>query len=133
MDVVVRGEKVIEGDCVLLSCGDSERIMRVRDVDGCQIRLDGEVKSIERDWCKVLVQVEERGQITYSLMHTKLRNVELTDRVHVWSKVNAKQIDRVRRYGNNECESLAPQGKSSFKGLPKRGRQAAGRPPERVM
>ena len=59
--------------------------------------------------------------------------MEVTERVHVWSKVNAKQIDRVRRHGNNECESLAAQGESSFKGVPKRGRQTAGRPPERVM
>ena len=114
MDVVVKGERAVVGDCVLLSCGDSERIMRVRDVDGCQIRLDGEVKSVEGNWCKVLVQVEERGRITYSLMHTRLRNVELTERVHVWSKVNTKQIDRVRRYGNDECEYWAPLGESSF-------------------
>ena len=51
MDVVVKGERAVAGDCVLLSCGDSERIMRVRDVDGCQTRLDGVVKSVERDWC----------------------------------------------------------------------------------
>ena len=114
MDVVVKGERAVVGVCVLLSCGDSERIMRVRDVDGCQIRLDGEVKSVEGNWCKVLVQAEERGRITYSLMHTRLRDVELTERVHVWSKVNAKQIDRVRRYGNDECEYWAPLGESSF-------------------
>ena len=114
MDVVVKGEKVIEGDCVLLSCSDSERMMRVRDVDGCQIRLNGVVKSVERDWCKILVQAEERGRITDSLMHTRLRDVELTERVNVWSKVNAKQIDRVRRYGNDECEYWAPLGESSF-------------------
>ena len=108
------GEKVIADDCVLLSCRNSARLLRVQDVDRCQIRLDGEVKSVERDWCKVLVQVEERGRITYSLMHTRLRDVELTERVHLWSKVNAKQIDRVRRYGNDECEYWAPLGESSF-------------------
>ena len=114
MDVVVKGERAVVGDCVLLSCGDSERMMRVRDVDGCQIRLNGVVKSVERDWCKVLVQAEERGRITYSLMHTRLRDVALTERVNVWSKVNAKQIDRVKRYGNDECEFWAPLGESSF-------------------
>ena len=114
MDIVAKGERAVAGDCVLLSCGDSERMMRVRDVNGCQIRLDGVVKSVEGNWCKVLVQVEERGRITYSLMHTRLRVVELTERVHVWSKVNAKQIDRVRRYGNDECEFWAPLGESSF-------------------
>ncbi len=114
MDVVVKGERAVAGDCVLLSCGDSERIMRVRDVDRCQIRLDGVVKSIERDWCKVLVHAEERGRITYPLMHTRLRNVEITERVHIWSKVNAKQIDRVRRYGNNEYDFWAPLRESSF-------------------
>ena len=61
MDVVVKGERAVVGDYVLLSCGDSERILRVRDVDGCQIRLDGVVKSVERDWCKVLVQAEGCG------------------------------------------------------------------------
>ena len=44
MDVVVKGERAVVGDCVLLSCGDSERMMRVRDVDGCQIRLNGVVR-----------------------------------------------------------------------------------------
>ena len=90
MDVVVKGLRAVVGDCVLLSCGDSERIMRVRDVDGSQIRLDGVMKSVEGDWCKVLVQAEERGRITYSLMHTRLGDVELTERVHAWSRVNAK-------------------------------------------
>ena len=104
MDVVVKGEKVIAGDCVLLSCRDSAGLLRVQDVDGCQIRLDGVVKSVEREWRKVLVEPEKRGRITYSLMHTRLRDVELTERTHIWSKLNAKQIDRVRRYGNNDCE-----------------------------
>ena len=121
MDVVVKGERAVVGDCVLLSCGDSERMMRVRDVDGCQIRLDGVVKSVKRDWCKVLVQAEERGRITYSLMHTRLSNVELTERVHVWSKVNAKGIDRVRNTGTEECEYWAPLGESSFQGYPNGG------------
>ena len=114
MDVVVKGERAVAGDCVLLGCGDSERIMRARDVDGSQIRLDGVVKSVERDWCKVLVQAEERGRITYSLMHTRLRDVEITERVHVWSKVNAKGIDRVRNTGTEECDFWAPLRESSF-------------------
>ena len=114
MDVVIKCERAVVGDCVLLSCGDSERIMKVRDVDGCQIRFDGMVKSFERDWCKVLVQVEADGRITYSLMHTRLRDVELTERVHVWSRVNAKQIDRVMRHGNDECEFWAPLEESIF-------------------
>ena len=64
MDVFVKGKRVVVGDYMLLSYGDSERIMRVRDVDGCQIRIDGVVKSVERNWCKVFVQAEERGRIT---------------------------------------------------------------------
>ena len=40
--------------------------------------------------------------------------MELTERVHVWSRVNAKPIDRVMRYGNDECEYWAPLGESSF-------------------
>ena len=47
MDIVSKGERAVVGDCVLMSCGDGERIMRVRDVDGCQIRLDGAAKSVE--------------------------------------------------------------------------------------
>lgn len=77
--------------------------------------------SVERDWCKVLVQAEERGRITYSLMHTRLSDVELTERVPVWRKLNAKQIDRVRRYGNDEFEFWAPLGKSGFQGYPNGG------------
>ncbi|KZR82253.1 hypothetical protein [Synechococcus sp. MIT S9504] len=69
MDIVVKGERAVVGDCVLLSCGDSERSMSVHDVDGCQIRLDGEVKSIERDWCKVLVQAEESSDYLFGDAH----------------------------------------------------------------
>ena len=51
MDVVVKGEKVVAGDCVLLSCSDSASIWQVSDVDGCQIRLDGKAISVEGEWC----------------------------------------------------------------------------------
>ena len=51
MDVVVKGEKVVVGDCVLLSCSDSASIWQVSDVDGCQIRLDGKAISVEGEWC----------------------------------------------------------------------------------
>ena len=104
MDVVVKDELAVIGDCVLLSCRDSAGLLRVQDVEGCQFRLDGVVKSVEREWRKVLVEPEKRGRITYSLMHTRLWDVELTERTHIWNNLNAKQIDRVRRYGNNECE-----------------------------
>ena len=50
--------RAVVDDCVLLSYGDNQRNLRVRDVDGYQIRLDGILKSVERDWCKVLVQAE---------------------------------------------------------------------------
>ena len=53
--------------------------------------------------------------------------MELTERVHGWSKVNAKQIDRVRRNGNDECEYWAPLGESIFRSNPNLrvgGRQA---------
>ena len=36
--------------------------MRVRDVDRCQIRLDGEVKSVEREWFQALVKFELLGR-----------------------------------------------------------------------
>ena len=58
MDVVVKGERSVAGDCVLMTCGDSKRITRVRDEDGCQIRLNGVVKSVEGNWCNVLVKYE---------------------------------------------------------------------------
>ena len=102
MDIVVKNEIVV-GDLVLLSCGDS------CDLDGCQIRLDGEVKSVQGGWCQVLVQVEEnRGllgiQPVSVMLHTRLKAVELTDQVHLWSRLNAKTIDRVRSTGTDECE-----------------------------
>ena len=115
MDVVVKGEKVIAGDCVLLSCRDSAGLLRVQDVDGCQIRIDGVVRSVEGEWCQVLVKCEvlRRRDGAY-LVKTRLRDVELTERVHEWRKVTAKQIDRVRRYGNDECEFWAPLRESRF-------------------
>ena len=47
MGVVAENEKIIEGYCVLLSCRDSEVLLQVQDVNGCRIRLDDLVKSIE--------------------------------------------------------------------------------------
>ena len=72
MDVVVKGEKVVAGDCVLLSCSHSASSLQVRDVDGCQIKLDGKVSSVEGEWCKVLVKVEERGRPMAMLMTTRV-------------------------------------------------------------
>jgi len=34
----------------------------VRDVDGCQIQLNGEDKSIEGQWCSVMVKYEQLGR-----------------------------------------------------------------------
>ena len=89
-----------------------EELMKVSDVDGCQIRLDGEVRRIEGEWCEVLVRMEgKRGFLIQPMimaLTTRLRNVELTERVHVWNQLNAKSIDRVRRTGSNECEFWAP-------------------------
>ena len=115
MNVVVKGEKVIAGDCVMLSCRASAGLLRVQDVDGCQIRLDGEVRSVEGEWCQVFVKCEVLGRRDGAyLVKTRMRDVELTSEVHEWRKVTAKQIDRVRRYGNDECEFWAPLGESSF-------------------
>ena len=50
------GEKVIADDWVLLSCRNSARLLLVQDVDRCQIRLDGEVKSVESEWFQALVK-----------------------------------------------------------------------------
>ena len=113
MDVVVKGEKVVAGDCVLLSCSDSASIWQVSDVDGCQIRLDGKAISVEGEWCKVLVKVEELGRPMAMLMKTRDSCVELTERVHVWSKLRAKGIDRIRQTGSDECEFWAPLGETS--------------------
>ena len=115
MDVVVKGERAVVGDCVLLSCGDSERIMRVRDVDGCQIRLDGVVKSVEGNWCNVLVKCEQLGRLNAVVMFkTRLASLEFAERVHEWTRMNAKGIDRVRTTGTEECDFWAPLGESSF-------------------
>ena len=112
MDVVVKAG-IIAGDCVLLSCGDSGRILKVSDVDGCQIRLDGEVKSVKGDWCKVLVRLEENREVfglqeVCVMLETRLRDVELTEGVHVWSRLKAKGIDRERQTGTDECEFWVP-------------------------
>ena len=115
MDVVVKGEKVIAGDCVLLSCRDSAELLRVQDVDGCQIRLDGEVKSVEGEWCQVFVKCEVLGGRDGAyLVRTRLRDVELSERAHEWRKVTARAIDRARKTGTDECEFWAPLGESSF-------------------
>ena len=105
--------EVVVGDAVMLNCRDSAGILRVQDVDGCQVRLDGEVTSVEGDWCKVLVRLEEkRGlfgiQPMSVMLQTRMRDVELTERVHVWNPVQAKSIDRARRTGTEECEFWAP-------------------------
>ena len=112
MDVVVK-DGIVAGDCVLLSYADSAQVLRVQDVDGCQIRLDGKVKSVEGGWCKVLVSLEEsRGvfgmQEACVMLQTRVRDVELTDRVNVWSRLRAKGIDRIRQTGTEECEFWAP-------------------------
>ena len=41
--------KIQVGDCVLLSRNDSAHILKVNDIDGRQIRLDGTVTSIAGD------------------------------------------------------------------------------------
>ena len=46
MDVVVK-DGIVVGDCVLLNCRDRAAILKVQDVDGCQIKLDGEVSSVD--------------------------------------------------------------------------------------
>ena len=112
MDVVVKDEIVV-GDSVLLSYADSAQVLKVQDVDGCQIRLDGKVSSIEGEWCKVLVRLEEsRGvfgmQEVCTMLQTRVRDVELTERVHVWSRLNAKTFDRVRSTGTDECDYWVP-------------------------
>ena len=115
MEVVVK-DGIVVGDAVMLSCGVSAELMKVSDVDCCQIRLDGEVRRIEGEWCEVLVRMEgKRGFLIQPMimaLTTRLRNVELTERVHVWNQLNAKSIDRVRRTGSNECEFWAPLGES---------------------
>ena len=107
MDVVVK-EGIVVGDCVLLSCGDSAQLLKVSDLDGCQIRLDGKVSSVDGGWCKVLVKVEERGRPIAVSMATRVSSVELTERVHVWSRLNAKTIDRVRSTGTDQCDYWVP-------------------------
>ena len=108
MEVVVKNEIVI-GNYVLLNCADSARILRVRDVEGCQIQLDGEVKSIEGQWCSVLVKCEQLGRLDAAVMFkTRLSRVKDIERAHQWTRLNAKAIDRMRRTGSEECKFWAP-------------------------
>ena len=67
MEVVVKDEIVV-GDYALLNCADSARVLRLRDVEGCQIQLDGEVKGIEGQWCGVLVNCEQLGSLNAAVM-----------------------------------------------------------------
>ena len=108
MDLTVKGSKVIEGDCVLLSCSDSAGILKIHDFDGCQIRFDAVVKGIEGEWCSVLVKAEVRGRPLTVMLKTKLRNLELTESVNVWGIRKARAIDRKRKTGTDECEFWAP-------------------------
>ena len=115
MDVVVKGAKVIAGDCVLLSCRDSAGSLRVQDVDGFQIRLDGVVNSIDRGWCEVFVKCEVLGRRDGAyLVKTRMRDVELSELAHEWRKATARAIDRARKTGTDECEFWAPLGESNF-------------------
>ena len=107
MNVVIKDE-IIVGDSVLLNCADSARVFAVRDNDGCQIRLDGIVKSIEGEWCRVLIEIVERGRGGNTVMRTRLKDIELCAGVNVWSQISAKTIDRVRQTGSEECEFWAP-------------------------
>ena len=107
MNVVIKDE-IIVGDSVLLNCADSARVLAVRDVDGCQIRLDGIVKSIESEWCRVLIEIMECGRGGSTVMHTRLKDIELCAGVNVWSLLNAKTVDRVRQAGTEEFEFWAP-------------------------
>ena len=108
MDLTVKGSKIIEGDCVLLSCSDSAEIMSIHDFDGCQIRFDGVVKSVEGGCCRVLVMAEARGRPFSVLLKTKIKDVELTGSVNVWGDRTARELDRKRKTGTNECEFWAP-------------------------
>lgn len=107
MNVVIKDEIII-GDSVLLNCSDSAQVLAVRDVDGCQVRLDGIVKSIEGEWCRVLIEIMERGRSVFVMMHTRLNDIEICAGVNVWSLLNAKTVDRVRQIGTEECEFWAP-------------------------
>ena len=79
------GGKVIADDCVLLSCRNSARLLRVQDVDRCQIRLDGEVNSVELKWCQVLVKFEVLGRRDgVYLVKSKLRDLELIEWANEW-------------------------------------------------
>ena len=108
MEVVVKDEIVV-GDYVLLNCADSERILRVRDIEGCQIQLDGEIKSIEGRWCSVLVKCEQLGRLDAAVMFkTRLSRMKAVERAYEWTRLNVKAIDRMRRTGSEECEFWAP-------------------------
>ena len=79
------GGKVIADDCVLLSCRNSARLLRVQDVDRCQIRLDGEVNSVEFEWCQVLVKFEVLGRRDgVYLAKNKLCALELIEWANEW-------------------------------------------------
>ena len=50
----------------------------------------------------------DRGRGGSTVMHTKLKNIELCAGVNVWSQITAKTVDRVRQTGSEECDFWAP-------------------------
>ena len=105
-------DKTRVGDCVLLSRDDSAQILKVNDIDGRQIRLDGTVITIAGDWCRVLITLERRSRQfnmppVHISMQTRLRDVDRSTTAHCWAKLTAMAIDRRRRTGSNDCEFWA--------------------------
>ena len=109
MDFVVKGNRIVNGNCVLISCKDSGEIMRVRDADGCQIRLDGRVTDIADGWCRVHIKLMDRRGSNGIVLRTRLEDLELSvSEPNIWSLVNARGIDRKRKSGTDECDFWAP-------------------------
>ena len=107
--VVVVKDEIIVSDYVQLNSADSERISRVRDIEDCQIQLDGEVKSIDGKWYSVLVKCEHLARLgSEEIFKTRLSRVKAVERAHEWTRLNANVIDRMRRTGSEECEFWTP-------------------------
>ena len=105
-------DKIHVGDYVLLNRNDSAQILKINDIDGRQIRLDGTVTTIAGDWCKVLITLERRSRQfnmppIHVSMQTRLRDLDRSATVHCWGRLTAMAIDRRRKTGTSNCEFWA--------------------------
>ncbi len=52
---------------------------------------------VAENWCNVLMKYEQLGKLKAAVMlKTRLSSLKFAERVHEWTQVNTKEINRVR-------------------------------------